>query len=180
MKELSLYILDITQNSITAGAKNIDISLVETESTGTLEISIRDDGCGMSEETLKKVTDPFFTSRTTRKVGLGIPLYKMAAEQTGGSFHINSELGRGTVNNAVFMTGSIDMPPLGDIISTITILIQGAPDIDFVFNHIKAERTVTLGTLELRETLGRDISLSEPDVIEWIQGYLTESYEGLR
>lgn len=180
MKELSLNILDITGNSTKAGAKNISISI--TESGNRLELEIKDDGCGMDEETVKRVTDPFCTSRTTRKVGLGIPFLKLAAEQTGGHISIKSipeskdKINHGTDVYAVFYTDHIDFIPLGDIVSTVTTLIQGAPNTDFIYTHKTDDKTVSLDTRQLREILG-DVSLAEPEVIEWIAGYLKEQYE---
>ena len=175
MKELSLNVLDVTKNSVTAGAKNISI-LIEEGSDGILKLEIADDGCGMSEEVLKRVTDPFTTSRTTRKVGLGLPLLKLASEQTGGRMSIKSKLGEGTTVTATFDTRHIDFTPLGDMISTVTILIMGSPDIDFLYDHVTPERTVHLDTKELRAVLGDDVPLGSPDVIEWIKEYLSEQY----
>lgn len=180
MKELSLNILDITQNSVTANAKNIKIEIVEKNAAHTMLIRISDDGSGMSEETLKKVTDPFYTSRTTRKVGLGVPLFKMQAEMTGGSFEIKSEPGAGTETSALFRTDSLDSIPLGDIISTVCILISGSPEINFNFSHVIDDNIVELDTAQLRETLGDEISLAEPEIIDWIKGYLEESYEACK
>ena len=174
MKELSLNILDITKNSVKAEAKNISIILTEDES-GLLTLTITDDGCGMSADVLKRVTDPFCTSRTTRKVGLGIPLLKMASEQTGGSVEIDSALGVGTTVQAPFDTKHIDFTPLGDIVSTVTILIMGSPEIDFVFKHKTPEKEVNLDTKELRQVLG-EVPLSSPEVIAWIGDFLTEQY----
>lgn len=174
MKELSLNILDITKNSVKAKANNISISLIEDES-GLLTLTIADDGCGMSEDVLKRVTDPFCTSRTTRKVGLGIPLLKMASEQTGGRVEISSTLGVGTTVCATFNTRHIDFAPLGDIVSTVTILIMGSPEIDFVFLHKTPGGEVKLDTKELRQVLG-DVPLSSPEVIAWIGDFLTEQY----
>ena len=174
MKELSLNILDITKNSVKAEAKNISIILTEDES-GLLTLTITDDGCGMSADVLKRVTDPFCTSRTTRKVGLGIPLLKMASEQTGGSVEIDSALGVGTTVQATFVTKHIDFTPLGDIVSTVTILIMGSPEIDFVFKHKTPEKEVNLDTKELRQVLG-EVPLSSPEVIAWIGDFLTEQY----
>ena len=177
MKELSLNILDLAQNSITAKAKNINIEIVEKTAEKTMFIRISDDGTGMSEDTLKKAADPFFTSRTTRKVGIGISLFKMQAEMTGGAFALESEVDRGTAISALFRTDSLDFVPLGEIISTICVLISGTPEIDFNFVHIIDDSIIELDTVKLREALGRDISLAEPEVIEWIKGYLEENYD---
>jgi len=174
VKELSLNILDVTENSVTAGAKNITLSLIE-DADGILTLTIADDGCGMSPEMTSRVTDPFTTSRTTRKVGLGLPLLKLAAEQTGGEMSVRSEQGVGTTVTASFNTRHIDFTPLGDMISTLTTLIMGSPDIDFLYIHNTPEHEVRLSTAELREVLG-DVPLSSPDVIEWIKEYLMEQY----
>ena len=134
MQELSLNILDIAQNSVVAGASLIEIDIAAYgNDNNMLSITIKDNGKGMDRQTLENVTNPFFTSRTTRKVGLGIPLFKMAAEQTGGSFDITSTVGVGTVVKAVFDTSNIDCTPLGDVWDTVAILTQMNEDIDFVY-----------------------------------------------
>lgn len=180
MKELSLNILDITKNSTVAGAKNIGISLI-TDDKGILTLTISDDGCGMKPEIVATVTDPFTTSRTTRKVGLGLPFLKLAANQAGGDVTISSKhidehpLDHGTVTQATFDTNSIDFTPIGDIVETILLLIGGNPEIDFEFQDISPTHEVRLDTKELREVLG-DVSLGEYEVLEWIRGYLKEQY----
>ena len=179
MKELSLNILDVTKNSVSAGAKNIAVSLIE-DAEGWLTLTIKDDGCGMSAETVENVTNPFYTTRTTRKVGLGLPLLKMAAEQTGGGLKITSSQkdgDRGTTVEAVFDTKSIDFMPVGDIVSTMCILIAGSPEIDFTFLDKSPEGEVSLETAALKEVLGEGISLAEPEVQVWIGEYLKEQYE---
>ncbi len=185
MKELSLNILDIAGNSVKAEATVIKITLSETDDT--LMISISDDGYGMTNEKVAKVTDPFFTSRTTRKVGLGIPFFKLAAEQTGGYLKIESRdkdaypNDHGTTTSALFYKNSIDMTPLGDVVSSIVTLIQGSGDeIRIVYTHdIKTKeqnKTVFLDTDEIKAVLG-DVPLTIPDVLSWIEGFLTEQYE---
>lgn len=178
MKELSLNILDITKNSVRAGASLIQISL-DLDENGWLELKISDNGCGMSSEMVKNVTDPFCTTRTTRSIGMGIPLLKMASEQTGGKLDISSstEPNRsGTVVTATFDTKSIDFMPVGDIVSTICILIAGSPEIDFEFLDITPARKVALKTTDLREILGDDISLAEPEIQAWLKEYLSDQY----
>ena len=180
MKELSLNVLDIAENSVKAGATLIRIHIEETEETLTLTVT--DDGCGMTEEILERVTNPFCTTRTTRKVGLGIPLLKLAAEQTGGTVTIRSKHvslfpeEHGTELVALFYKTHIDFTPMGDIISTVTTLIQGSPGIDFEFVHTDPKGEVLLDTRQVREVLGEEIPLSEPDVIRWIAEYLKEQY----
>lgn len=181
MKELSLNILDIAQNSIHAEAGFVQILLNETEES--LKLEIRDDGRGMSEEFLMRVTDPFSTTRTTRKVGMGLPLLKLAAEQTGGYMTISSRERalypetHGTEVTAFFYKTHLDFTPLGDVISTVVSLVQGSPDVDFLYLHEMPGRVVELDTRELREVLG-DIPLSSPEVLVWIRGSLEEQYYG--
>ena len=152
MKELSLNILDIAKNSVKAKATEVRITLTETQDTFKMEIA--DNGCGMKADFLKTVTDPFSTTRTTRKVGMGIPFLKLAAEQTGGSFSITSvheseSENHGTVTTALFYKNNVDFTPLGDIISTVTTLIQGSPDIRWIFLHTSPNGDVSLDTDEL-------------------------------
>lgn len=178
MKELSLHILDIAKNSVRAGATLTQI-LLETDTHGILTLRIVDDGCGMDAEMLRKVTDPFFTTRTTRKVGMGLPLLKMAAEAAGGTLTLESDISparHGTALKVTFDTANIDCMPLGDIVSTVCLLIQGDPQSDFLFEHTRpGAGTVHLDTRELREVLG-DISLAEYEVQIWIRENLAEQY----
>lgn len=180
MKELSLNILDIAQNSIRAGASLIKITLAEDNDT--LKITIEDNGCGMSEEMVRSVTDPFCTTRKTRKVGLGIPFFKEEAEQTGGRFLITSKSEReyldshGTIAEAEFNKNHIDFTPLGDIVSTVCTLVQGLGNIDLCFSHKNTHGEISLDTRELREILGTEIPLSEPEVLDFIKGYLNDKY----
>ncbi len=180
MKELSLNILDITMNSVKAGATCIGITITETDTLLTLEI--RDNGCGMTEEVVAQLANPFYTTRTTRKVGLGVPLLTLAAEQTGGKVTIVSDTAEkspdahGTVVTATFCKDHLDFTPLGDMISTMTTLIQGSPTIDFEFTHTTPEATVRLFTAELRAVLGDDVSLAAFEVLQWIEEYLKEQY----
>ena len=176
MKELSLNLLDVATNSITAGATTISLKTIYNIPTHTLTMTIEDDGCGMSKEMLDRVCDPFTTSRTTRKVGLGLPLFRQSAEGTGGSFQIDSTLGKGTVVTATFKPDNIDCMPMGDIISTVTTLVSGSPDIDFVFSDVSPKREVYLDTREMREALGEGVSLALLDVQIWMAEYLKEQY----
>lgn len=183
MRELSLNILDITENSVKAGADTIGITL--TEEGNRLTVSITDNGCGMTPEFLAQVKDPFCTSRTTRKVGLGIPLLTLAARQTGGDVTITSTTKEadpehhGTTTTAVFYKDHIDFTPLGDMVSTMVTLIQCNPDINFEYLHDFGEGgQVTLSTAEMREMLG-DVPLNSYEAIAWIKDYLEEQYSGL-
>lgn len=182
MKEISLNILDIAKNSTKAGATLVKISLEEDDSTLTLVIE--DDGCGMDEETVKGVCDPFYTTRSTRKVGMGIPLLKLSCEQTGGRFRIESRDketypdAHVTKTSAIFYKNHIDFTPLGDVVFTVVTLIQGDPNIDFLFSHKTPKGEVGLDTRDLRAQLG-DIPLNEPEILTWISDFLKEQYEEL-
>ena len=183
MKELSLNILDIAENSVKAKAPLTQILIDETETT--LTIAVVDNGCGMTSDVLERVTDPFYTTRTTRKVGLGIPFFKMEAEQTGGTFEIESKAeaeypeDHGTKIKATFHKDHIDFIPLGDVVSTVTTLIQGHPDSDFLFRHAFPKGTASLDTREIRNELGGGVSLAEYEVIKWIEEYLKEQYQSI-
>lgn len=180
MKELSLNILDVAKNSVTAGATLIEITITETDEK--MQIVIKDNGCGMDEETVKSVTDPFYTTRTTRSVGLGIPLFMMEAEMTGGHLSIESFTkdrypdAHGTKVTALFNKKHIDFIGLGDMVSTMTTLIGGSPDIDFVFIHEYGQNTVSLDTREIRAVIGKDISLNNIEILLWIEDSLKEEY----
>lgn len=179
MRELSLNILDVAQNSISAGASLVEINVIEQDFDSTLTVEIKDNGCGMDGETLKKVQDPFYTTRTTRKVGMGIPLFKMAAEMTGGSFEISSEVGKGTLVRAVFKTDNIDFTPLGDVDFTIVTLVTMNTAIDFIYRFKKNENEFVLSTRQLKEILG-GVPLSEPEVTVWLKDYLKEQTQIIR
>ncbi len=184
MKELSLNILDIAMNSVKAGAKHIGLSIEESDTA--LAFSITDDGCGMSDEQVKKLSDPFYTTRTTRKVGLGVPFLKLAAEQTGGRVSVESrEQARfpdahGTAVTATFDKTHIDYTPLGDIISTLITLVQGYPEIDFTFTHKVRGAQASLSTAEMRMVLGDDVPLNDPEILGWIKDSLEEQYKNIK
>ena len=180
MKELSLNILDITENSVKAGATLTEITI--DESDNALTISVKDDGCGMNEETVKSVIDPFYTTRKTRSVGLGIPLLKLACEQTGGTLSIESstdESNHGTTVRAIFFKNHIDFIPLGDVTSSIVTLIQGHPDTDFLFRHTTEDGEVSLDTREIRAVL-EDVPLDTYEVICWIRSSIEEQYDEIK
>ena len=178
MRELSLNILDIAQNSIVAGATLTEIVVNENTKENTLLIGIYDNGCGMTAEQVRNVIDPFFTTRTTRKVGMGIPLFKMAAEQTGGSFKIESEKGVGTKIEALFKTDSIDFTPLGDIASTIVTIVSMNNDKEFLYKRVLDDREFIFSTVEVKKILD-GVPLSESSVMSWIEQYLNEQHNEL-
>lgn len=178
MRELSLHILDIAENAVAAGAKRISVTVEEQPRADTLTITVRDDGRGMTPEQLRAVTDPFYTTRETRKVGLGVPLFKLAAEQAGGGLTVESEPGRGTVLRAVFGLSNIDRAPLGDAGATILLLISCNPSIDICYRRVLGARSFTLDTREMREELG-GVSVASPEVLDWVKDYLAENESAL-
>ncbi len=174
MRELSLNVLDIAQNSIAAAATLVTVEVEETE--GMLTIRIGDNGRGMTAEQLEQIRDPFYTTRKTRRVGMGIPLLRMAAEMAGGSLTIESEVGIGTTVTARFGLDHIDRMPLGDIVGTMDTLIRLNPEIDFVYRHTVDEQSFELDTRSLREVLD-GVPLSEPDIMAWIDANLAEGIQ---
>lgn len=173
LTEISLHVLDVAENSVRAGASYIEICIEADTKEDAIVITIKDDGCGMSREQVRRALDPFYTTRTTRKVGLGIPFFKQAAEASGGSFEILSKEGEGTLVRAVFGLSHIDRMPLGDINETIYTLIVYNEQIDFHYRYTLDVREFTLDTREMRKLLG-DISFREAEVSSFIKDYLAE------
>ncbi len=179
MREISLHILDIAQNSVTANASLVEITVNESKKANTLTVTVKDNGKGMSEEMVKKVVDPFTTGRTTRKVGLGIPLIKQAAELTGGSLSLNSALGVGTTLTAVFVLDSIDRQPLGNMAETMLGLITSYENVDFLYIHKSDDKEFLADTREIKKVLG-GISLRETEVYLWLSEFLKEGEADLK
>ena len=178
MRELSQHVLDLIENSQEAGASSIQLDIIENARLNLLRIRIVDDGRGMDQETLAKVVDPFFTTRTTRRVGLGIPLLKAAAERCGGGFVIESVVGGGTLVEATFELDHIDRAPLGDMVSTLMGALLSDRCRDLRYTHqVNAEQFI-FDTREIREILG-DVPLSQPQVRQWVHGYIREGIESL-
>lgn len=180
MKDLSLYILDIAMNSVRAGAKNISIILEEKDRVLTLKII--DDGCGMTSEQVEKLSNPFFTTRKTRKVGLGVPFLRMLSEMTGGSVTVVSRHeaefeDHGTTVTATFHTDHIDFIPLGDVVETVVTLIQGNPDSDYIYRHIADNVNVSMDTSEMRAILGGEVPLNTYEVLTFIREFLRGQYD---
>jgi anti-sigma regulatory factor (Ser/Thr protein kinase) len=178
MQELSMNVLDVAENSMRAQAKNVTIKVIEDSAADKLTILIEDDGCGMSEEQVAQVTDPFFTTRTTRKVGLGVPLFKMAAEMSGGDFSITSKPGVGTKTCATFGLTNIDRMPLGDMASTMQLLICSHEDVNVMYTHIVDGREFFVSTDQLKEVLD-GVSLETPEIRIFVGEYLRENIEAL-
>ena len=180
MKDLSLHILDIVQNSIRAKSKLIGIEISELVEEDQLIITINDDGTGMSQEQLKLAIDPFYTSRTTRKVGLGLSLFKQNAEMTGGSFTIESEQGSGTKVTAIFGLRHIDRPVMGDLVGTLLILISDVKsESDYVFKHQTQTGTFELDTRQIRETL-ENVPINHPEVRSFLKEMIQEHLEQIQ
>lgn len=171
MNELSLYILDLVQNSIEAGAKNIAISITEDLDKDTFIIYIEDDGKGIPGEFIDKVIDPFFTTRTTRKVGLGLSLANQLAKDCNGTFSVDSSH-RGTRLTIVLQHSHIDRPPLGNIVDTLLALIAANPNIDFVYTHKVNKQEFLFKTKDIRKIIGEDIPINLPGILEFIKNEL--------
>lgn len=174
MTELSLNVLDVANNSIRAGASLIVINIDINTKEDTLSILIQDNGKGMTKEQLTQVEDPFFTTRTTRKVGLGVPFFKLSALAAEGTFEINSAPKKGTTVLATYRLSHIDRMPLGDINSTIHTLITLNPNIDFLYSYHYNENRFELDTREFRKIIG-DIPFSTKEISTYIKEYLTEN-----
>ena len=171
MKEISLHILDLAQNSLQAGAKNIFVDIEEESLADTFAITLADDGCGMSPALAQAVSSPFVTTRTTRKVGLGIPLFKAGCENCDGSFVLESQVGIGTRLRGVYRRSHIDRPPLGAIADTMLLLITGNPDVRFRYSHRVDGSGYELDTQEIRKILG-EVPLDTPEVTAFIKEFL--------
>ncbi len=180
MKELSLHILDIMENSIAAGATLVEVELEVRHAKDWMRITVCDNGRGMDEEFLARVVSPFTTSRTTRKVGLGIPMFKAGAEGAGGAFQITSTPGVGTDIQAEYQITHLDRPPLGNMAETLYALVIVNPTIDFTCMYKVDEAAYRFDTREVRKILGEDIPLNTPDVAVWIKNDLYEGIEALK
>lgn len=174
MTDLSLHVLDLTQNSISAGANKITIIVDEQPERDFLKISIEDNGKGMSADMVAKVTDPFVTSRTTRKVGLGLPLFKQNALRSGGDMKISSEEGVGTHLEATFGYSNIDRPPLGDMANTIMMLVSSNPEIRFLYIYRFNEEEYIFDTVEINEILD-GMPINNPAIIRYLTEMIKES-----
>ncbi|MGB9842856.1 MAG: ATP-binding protein [Caldisericia bacterium] len=173
MDELSLHIIDIVHNSVSAGAKNIEVIIIENDKKDIISFEVIDDGKGMDEEILKKVTDPFFTTRD-KKVGLGIPLLKQLAESTGGSFEIKSKLGEGTSLKVILPKSNPDIPPLGNLTDTIlNLLFIEDSNIKIIYKKNNVEKVID--SKKIKEILG-EVPLSNPDVIKFLKKYINSEF----
>ncbi len=177
MRELSMHILDLAQNSIAAGANYIEIEVDADYAKDLLKISIRDNGKGMEPKFLAKVKDPFITTRSTRRIGLGIPMFNEAALAAGGGLELESEPGIGTTLVATFELSHIDRVPLGDMVSTLIALIAANPDIDFKYVHNKDGKEFILDTRKIKSELD-GVPVNDGFVIKWISDYVRSEISG--
>lgn len=178
MRELALNMLDLVQNSIEAGAAQVLLEIIENSEADTLTFRISDNGRGMTEELQRSVLDPFVTTRTTRRVGLGLPLVDMSTKRCNGHLKIESTIGQGTVVEAVYQHSHLDRPPLGNILETIKTLIVANPELDFIFRHNVNDRYFSVSTKEITTILD-GVPLSNPDVILWLHEYLSGNLANL-
>lgn len=178
MRDLSLHVLDIAENSIRAQASLVEIEVIEDLENNRFNLSIEDNGKGMDQLLLEKVENPFVTTRTTRKVGLGISLLKQNCEQCDGKLMIKSEIGKGTKLTAMMPYYHIDRLPLGDMASTLVVLIGANPTIDWRYRHQKANQSFELDTRQVKEML-QDVPISTPEVLQWLKTYILEQENNL-
>lgn len=178
MKELAEHILDIANNSIRAGATLVEISINEDIENDKYALTIQDNGGGIPTDKIEAVCDPFVTSRTTRKVGLGIPLLKLNAERTGGSFNIESEVGKGTTVKSVFKHKNVDRPAIGDIAGVLTMLSTTDEKIDLVYIHSNQSNEYIFDTREIKKELG-DVSIANPQIMKFIKEMILENLESI-
>lgn len=162
-----MHIMDILQNSTRAGAKDVTLEVLEDAAADTLTLRFIDNGCGMDADMVQKVINPFFTTRTTRKVGLGLPLLKQNTEQTGGSLDIQSEVGKGTTVTAVFGLSHLDRPPMGDLAGTVVLTASAYPDIHFIFHYHNDKTDYVFDTEEVNEALD-GMSIQEPEIVQYL------------
>ncbi len=179
MRELALHILDLAENSLAAGASRVSIEVDERLADDRLIITVSDDGRGMEPEMVAHVTDPFVTTRTTRRVGLGLSLLQAAAERCGGGLTIESQPGVGTTVRAEFQHSHIDRAPLGDVAATLVSLIVGGPQVDYRYVHRRNGQQFVFDTADVRAEL-EDVPITEPSVLDFIRQYIQEGLEVLK
>jgi len=178
VQDLSLHILDIVENSLAAGAQRVEIRIEEDLLKDRLTIEITDDGCGMDEEMIERALDPFFTTKTTRRVGLGLPLLGEACRLSNGDLQVQSSRGRGTKIKATFQHSHIDRQPLGNLGDTLITLIVGHPEVDLVYEHRKNGASFSLDTREIKSVLG-DVPMNEPQVVMALRRQIFSGLEEL-
>ena len=179
MREISLHILDIVENAISADAHHIDLTVVEDLSANLLVITVSDDGRGMDAYAVERTRDPFYTTRSTRQVGLGVSLFAAAAERCGGELNIESAPGKGTTVAASFQHDHIDRAPLGNMHGTLMCILMRGVAFDLHYTHRVGDRVFELDTCEIKQELG-DVPLSHPSVREWLSRYIIQGEQQLK
>ena len=181
LEDLSAHVLDIAENSVMAEATEVRIGIIEDKFADRLSFSVEDNGRGMTKEFISKVTDPFTTTRTTRRVGMGLPFLKQSAELCGGGLEIVSEPGKGTKTTASFIMSSIDRPPLGDIPASLMALIMGSPEIHWIYRHRTDNGEFVLDTDEIIDALdGEREMLRSPEVGLWLKEHIKENLDEIK
>lgn len=181
MRDLCMHIIDLVQNSVDADSKQVYLTLEENLFNNILSLTIEDNGRGIPPEILANLTNPFTTTRTTRKVGLGTSLMDMVCQQAGGVLKIASEVGVGTKLVAIMQYDHLDRPPIGDLVGTIKLMVLMYNEkINLVFNYKFNNKEFSFSTAELKEALGVDIDLSEPEIVSWLEEFLQENIKGLK
>lgn len=178
MREISLHVLDLVRNSLEAGADWIEIEVRENRRADTLVVRVRDNGRGMDGEALRRAADPFYTTRSTRRVGLGLALFKAAAEQCGGELMLESREGEGTTVTVTFQHSHWDREPLGNMAATLIVILAGSPDLGLVYRHTVDGNTFEFSAGDARRRL-EDVPIDYPKVLEWLEGYFRQSINNL-
>jgi hypothetical protein len=179
LREISLHIIDIAENGIAADADLITIKISESTANNLLEVTVADNGTGISPELIDKVTDPFFTTKKTRRIGLGLSLFKEAAERCGGEFSIRSEAGKGTKIFASFTLDHLDLAPIGDLAGSVMCLIMGNPGVDFVYEYEYNKKSFSLDTREIKKELD-GVPVNRPEVLRYISDMIEGSVKELK
>jgi len=178
MKEISMHILDIVMNSIKAKAKLIELYIDDSIKSNMLKIVIKDDGTGMTEDMSRQVTDPFYTTRTTRKVGLGLPMLKESCERCNGYLKIGSELGKGTIVSCCFERDNIDRMPLGNMGDTIMTIINSLENCEFLYNHITDIGNFEISTSYMKKMLETE-DIRDSETLLWVRDYVNENLKNI-
>ncbi len=174
MRDISMHILDIVGNSVRAKATQVKVTIEESLDNDFFKVIIKDNGIGMDSKTIERSMDPFFTSRTTRRVGLGIPLLQQNTELTGGNLSIESAPGEGTTITALFVRSHIDRPPIGDMSETMSLLMTGNPNVNMVYQHSIDEESYQISSQDISEALG-NVKITEPFVLKYIREMINEN-----
>jgi hypothetical protein len=178
VQDLSLHILDIVENSLAAGAKRVEIRIVEDLRADRMTVEINDDGSGMDEDMVRKALDPFFTTKTVRRVGLGLPLLAEACRMSNGELRLDSCPGKGTRVKATFQHSHIDRKPVGRMGDTLITLVVGHPEVELLYEHRKDGRSFSLDTREIKSDLG-DVPLNAPPVVSALRTLILSGLEEL-